>query len=111
MHRPNDRTRHEGRKEANEKGEIKKAAFRANMPAINLDRVADRLEGVETDSVRQNDPEGMDRSHEPDRGKKLVGRADEEIQIFKDAKGPKIGGKTNEQETPAARSGPWSPRV
>ena len=92
MHRPNDRTCYEGRKEADEKGEIKKTAFRADMPAINLDRVTDRLKGVKTDSVRQNDPEGMDRSLEPNRGKKLVGRADEEIQIFEDAKCSEIGG-------------------
>src|SRR6478735_12549795 len=72
------------------------------MPAINLDRVTDRLKSVKTDSVRQNDPEGMDRSLEPDRGKKLVGRADEEIQIFENAKCSEIGGKTNEQEASAA---------
>ena len=96
MHRSNDRTRHEGREEADKKGEIEKAAFRADMPAINLDRIANRLKGVKADSVRKNDPEGMERRLEPNRGKKLLGRADEEIQIFEDAKCSEIGGKTNE---------------
>ena len=52
-----DRPRDEMREHGNEAGEIDEVRHRLGLAAINVDRVAERLEGVEADAERQDDAE------------------------------------------------------
>src|SRR5258707_1345999 len=46
------RAGHEVRKKEDEEKKMQQAAFRANLAAIDIDRVADRFEGVERNAER-----------------------------------------------------------
>ena len=50
-----DRAGHEVRKERDEDGDVEQAAPRAQLAAVDVDRVAHRLERVERDPDRQQD--------------------------------------------------------
>ena len=50
-----NRTRNEVREHRNEAGEIHEVAHGAGFAAVDIDRVAHRLEGVEADAERQDD--------------------------------------------------------
>src|SRR6266436_4836424 len=52
-----DWARDEMREHRNEAGEIDEVRHRLSLAAINIDRVAERLKGIETDAERQHHAE------------------------------------------------------
>jgi hypothetical protein len=60
-----DRTRDHGGEEGHEQHEVRQAPDRLELPAVHVDRVAERVEGVEADPDRQQDVERRRRGRMP----------------------------------------------
>ena len=77
-----DRPRDEMRKHGNEAGEINEVRHRFRFAAINIDRVAERLERVEADPEREHDAKESVELREAERGRERVVVLDPEVEVF-----------------------------
>ena len=86
-----DRARDELREEADEGGDVEQRAARWDLPAVDVDRVGERLERVERDAHRQHDVQQVRPPAErvPDRQRAL----DEEVVVLEDAEQPDLRGE------------------
>ena len=80
-----DGARDELREEGHEERHVERATRGAQPSAIDVDRVAESLEGVETDSDGQHDLEALGSERDPQHRKEIRRRLDEEIEVLERA--------------------------
>ena len=96
--RAHDGPGHQLRKEGNKEREIEDVLRRFELPAVDVDGVAERLECVETDSHRQGDVEDIHRDVETQQVRHIDGRLDEEVEVLEDAQQAQVADKAGSQE-------------
>ena len=93
-----DRPSHQLREKGHEQREIQKVAAGLQITAIDVDRVAEGLEGIEGNPHGQDDAQ-HDRIRRKTNGIRKGNKAvDEEAQVFEDAKQPEVGQQRNAQQ-------------
>ena len=85
-----DRTRHELRKEPDEGEERNRIARGRNLPAVDVDRVAERLKGVEAHAHRQGHLQKRDVRLEPAGAQQLDRLAEKEIVVLEHAENAEV---------------------
>ena len=93
-----DRSRHQLREEGDEKGEVSKIAGRAKCPPVDVERVGHRLERVEADADREDDPERSRRHGHAEVGHQVHELGDEEVGVLEDAEHAQVRGQADDQE-------------
>ena len=91
---------YELREESHEQGKIEEVPAGLQPAAIDIDRVAERLERVERDADRQNDPEGA--GVETQRAEENLQRLDEEVEVLEEPEESEIADETDHQQHLAA---------
>jgi len=81
---PLDRPGDQLGKEADESEESQEVACRLDLAPINVDAVAEGLEGVEADADRQDDAQRRDVGLEPERREQVGKGVDEEVEVLED---------------------------
>ncbi len=112
-----DRARHELRKEGHEEREVEEAVGGAEATAIDVDRVAHRLERVERDPDREHHVEMPVRGRNAEVPEKLLEASDEEVEVLEEPEHAEVhdearhersaapGSLGKRRETPVARGG------
>jgi len=87
-----DRSRDEVREHRDEAGKIDEVRHRFRLAAVNIDRVAQRLEGVEADSEREHHAkEGVELGvPETERLDHLVIAFDPEVEVLEEPEGGQV---------------------
>src|SRR5262249_8665388 len=95
----------EMREERDEYREVEQAAPRPQLPAIDVDRIAHRLERVERDADGQDDPEDRQRRSEPCGLQNCLYVRREEVEVLEEAQHPEVRDDAQPEE-PATPAGP-----
>ena len=86
-----DRAGHQVREERDEHGDVEQAAPRAQLAAIDVDRVAHRLEGVERDADRQDDAQHRQAcTVSPTAASTACDVVDEEVEVLEEPEHPEV---------------------
>ena len=97
--RAHDGSRDQMREEADEEREVPQVLRGRRFPAVDIDRVAHRLERVEADAGRQNDAE---QAHvdvlDADRVQQADQAAEEEVAVLEEAEDRQIGDHADREE-------------
>src|SRR5262249_46951777 len=86
------------RKEQNKQHEVREAALRSEAAQIDIDGIADCLEGVERDAQRQHYLQHRQRGGQSRHRKSVLQGAEEEIRILEVAQKTEIGGNAQRQQ-------------
>ena len=107
---PDDRARHEMRKHRDVAGEVREVPARRGLPAVDVDRVAERLEGIEADAERQRDAEGRlpGGAREAESADEPVEALDAEVEVLEKPEHREVGDDRDDDRA-ALEARPRSP--
>src|SRR5439155_2578742 len=98
--RSNDWPGHEVGEKENERKIAHRIVDCVELPAIHIDRVAERLKGIKTDPHRKDDLQGHRRSVQPEQRAETSERIGEEIEVFEGGEDAQI--RQERQQDPRA---------
>ena len=93
-----DRPGHQVRKERDERGDVEQVAARVELAAVDVDRVAHRLERVERDPDRQQDAQRRLVPRQPHRRQHRVHVVDEEVEVLEEPEHAEVRDDAEPQE-------------
>ena len=101
--RAHDRAGDELREEGDVEAEADEAAARLEPPAVDVDRVAERLERVEADADGQQDVEDGRIELHPEQREDVPRRGAEEVEVLEDAEEAEVAAEADQQPSLLAR--------
>ena len=98
---PHDGPGHQLGEEADKQSEVKQARCRDHDPTVDVDGVRHRLERVEADAHREDDPQWPGRHVHPEAAQQVHELVDEEPGVLEDGKHPQVGTQAGHQPEPS----------
>ena len=87
---PHDRTGHQLGEEADEQGEVEEFVRRLQDATVYVERIRHRLEGVEADAHREDDPQWSRRDVQPQVAEQVHEGLHEEVGVLEEAQHPEV---------------------